>query len=26
VTDLDHGTAREWRSPRHSIRSFIKAD
>ena len=26
VTDLDHGTPREWRSPKHSIRSFVKAD
>ena len=26
VTDTDHGTAREWRSPGHSISSFVKAD
>ena len=25
VTDLDHGTQREWRSPNHLIRSFVKA-
>lgn len=23
ITDLDHGTPREWRSPSHSVRSFV---
>jgi len=26
ITDLDHGTAREWRNPKHSIRSFVAAN